>query len=182
MTAPQPESCSPCQSSGDGPSVNLDDPESRLSPASRRWLADTSRRAVAMLARAGEARVRVVGDPEMAAAHERYQGIAGTTDVLTFDMTDSPAGPAATPGHPSGRVLDADILVCFDEAARQGAARSHAPERELLLYIVHGVLHCLGHDDHDAGAAARMHAVEDQVLSALGVGATYAREPGEGQP
>jgi len=25
----------------------------------------------------------------------------------------------------------------------------HAAEREVLLYILHGVLHCLGHDDHD---------------------------------
>lgn len=99
----------------------------------------------------------------MAAAHSGFLGVDGTTDVLTFDLTE--------PGQPD---LDVDILVCVDEARRQGAARGHGVERELLLYIVHGVLHCLGHDDHDPSAAARMHAEEDRILEAVGVGPTYA--------
>src|SRR6185369_8183115 len=96
--------------------------------------------------------VRVVGDEEMAAAHQRFSGVAGTTDVLTFDLTEA------------GGALDVDLLVCFDEASRQAASRGHGVERELLLYVVHGVLHCLGHDDHEEAAAARMHAEEDRVL------------------
>jgi len=43
-----------------------------------------------------------------------------------------------------------------------------------LLYVVHGVLHCLGHDDHDEAGYASMHALEDRVLYAIGVGATFA--------
>ena len=111
----------------------------------------------------GEVRVRVVGDQEMAAAHERYSGVAGTTDVLTFNLAEAGDG------------LDVDVLVCMDEAERQAGRRGHAVERELLLYVIHGVLHCLGHDDHDEAAAARMHAEEDRVLEAVGVGATYGR-------
>jgi probable rRNA maturation factor len=65
-----------------------------------------------------------------------------------------------------------------DEAGRQSAVRGHTVEQELLLYVVHGVLHCLGHDDHDPDAAARMHAEEDRVLAAVGVGVTYARGAG----
>lgn len=100
----------------------------------------------------------------MAAAHDRYKGELGTTDVLTFDLSDGPGSP-----------LDVDILICADEAARQAAARGHGPERELLLYAIHGLLHCLGHDDHDPDQAAAMHTEEDRILTALGVGATYAR-------
>jgi probable rRNA maturation factor len=110
----------------------------------------------------GEARARVVGDDEMAAAHERHTGVPGTTDVLTFDLADEPG------------VIDADLLICADEAARQGAARGLPVEHELLLYIVHGVLHCAGYDDHDEPSASVMHEREDELLRAMGLGAVYA--------
>jgi probable rRNA maturation factor len=115
------------------------------------------------LARAGEVRAAVVSDGEMAAAHEKFCGIPGTTDVLTFDESPEASG-----------VLDVDILVCLDEARRQGQALGHPPERELLLYIVHGVLHCLGYDDHDEASAEAMHRREDELLEQAGIGATFA--------
>ncbi len=133
------------------------------------WSTTVGARAVAAirhLGLRGQVRVRVVGDAEMAAAHLEFCDVEGTTDVLTFDMSSE----RDADGRP---VLDVDILACADEAARQGAARGHSLERELLLYIVHGLMHCLGHDDHDEAAAAAMHAEEDRVLTAIGVGATY---------
>jgi probable rRNA maturation factor len=144
--------------------IEIGDPGQRLSPGQERWLALHVERALLQLGTGGDVRVRVVGDEEMRAAHEEFLGEASTTDVITFDMSE--------PG--SGR-LDTDILICHDEGARQAAGRSHAVEQELLLYIIHGVLHCMGYDDHDAVAAGRMHAAEDHVLEALGVGATYNR-------
>lgn len=111
--------------------------------------------------RAGEVRVRIVDDAEMSAQHEEFTGISGTTDVLTFDMS-SESDPRGVP------LLDVDITVCLDEAARQGAKRRHTPEDELLLYALHGVLHCLGHDDHDDDAYRAMHAAEDEILAAIG--------------
>jgi probable rRNA maturation factor len=136
-------------------------------PEAHRWLEDLTSQALGVLGAAGEVRVRVVDDAVMSAAHEGFMGVSGTTDVLTFDLTE-----------PGSGVLDVDILACRDEAARQAAERGHSVERELLLYIIHGVLHCLGHDDHDEAAAARMHAEEDRVLRAIGVGATYASGSG----
>ncbi len=119
----------------------------------------------------GSVRVRVVDDAEMAAAHERWAGVAGTTDVLTFDLREHGEGP-----------LDVDILTCADEARRQASARGLEPEYELLLYVVHGVLHCLGHDDKDDAAAAKMHAEEDRLLGAAGVGPVYAVPAQAGRP
>jgi probable rRNA maturation factor len=106
----------------------------------------------------------------MDALHRRHTGVAGTTDVLTFDLREMGLGP-----------LDVDIVVCLDEADRQAASRGHAVERELLLYVVHGLMHCLGHDDHEEAACARMHAAEDAVLTAIGVGPVYARPEGGGR-
>ncbi len=112
----------------------------------------------------GEVRVRLVNDAEMARLHERHTGVGGTTDVLTFDLRNRAGDP-----------LDTDLVVCVDEARRQADARGLTVEHELLLYIVHGILHCGEHDDHDPAAAALMHQTEDRVLAALGLGAAYDR-------
>ncbi len=144
------------------------------------WLTAHTERAAAELGVMGEVRVRVVDDLAMTKAHQRWRGEESTTDVLTFDYRD-PALPAASRQSPVAP-LDADILVCLDEASRQAAARGHAPERELILYIVHGLLHCLGYDDYDEAAGAAMHRREDEVLTRIGVGPTYAAPaPSKGQ-
>lgn len=148
-------------------SFELNDPGGLLAREDAAWVRAHAERALAELARPGEVRVLVVDDAAMGDAHERYAGVVGTTDVLTFDLSD---GRSA-----AGAALDADIYVCADEACRQAGARGHEPKRELLLYILHGVLHCLGYDDHDDDRYAAMHAAEDALLERLGVGATFTR-------
>lgn len=146
---------------------DLADATGQLGPEDLAWLRARTEDAAARLGCRGEARVRMVADPEMAAAHVRLMGVGGTTDVITSNL-----GDAAD--------LDADLLVCLDEARRQGASRRHGAREELLLYIVHGLLHCLGYDDATDEDAARMHALEDETLRGIGVGAVYAR-PASGE-
>lgn len=149
-----------------GSVVTVDDATGRLGEPRRLWIARELGRALASLGAFGEVRIRVADDAEVAAAHQQYLGVAGTTDVITFDLAD---GAAARGGG-----LDVDLLLCLDEAERQARARGLSVERELLLYALHGVLHCLGEDDHDDAGYARMHAREDQILTGLGVGPTFA--------
>lgn len=130
------------------------------------WLTRHAAMAVGFLEVRGEVRVRVVGDAQMQAAHQRHLNDPTTTDVLTFDLR-SPGEVAA------GAPLDVDVMVCHDVAAREASARGHGTERELLLYVVHAVLHCLDHDDLDDRSAQAMHAREDEVLTAIGVGPTF---------
>ncbi|HYE02481.1 MAG TPA: rRNA maturation RNase YbeY [Phycisphaerales bacterium] len=145
--------------------AEIADPDRLLGPPQLRWLSARLEAALAHLGTPGEVRLRLVADAEMSRANRDYAGHAGTTDVLTFDLS---------PPADSGGRLDADLLLCVDEARRQADRRAHPLERELLLYALHGVLHCLGHDDHDEAAAARMHRCEDDILIAIGVGPTYA--------
>lgn len=132
----------------------------------------------------GEVRIRLVRDAEMAEAHEEFAGVPGTTDVLTFDLTDPEDDPIDRPtvGLRGGdieivraRLVDTDILVCVDEGKRQAIARGHDLFHELLLYSTHGLLHCLGHDDHEEAEFAAMHALEDAILTRVGVGVVFAR-------
>ncbi|GAG25455.1 unnamed protein product [marine sediment metagenome] len=114
---------------------------------------------VARLARQEGARlahvdVAVVTGREMAAINRRYLGCAGATDVLSFDMSDELSDG-----------LVAQVVVCGDVAARQAPRHGHSGPRELLLYVVHGLLHLTGYDDTTPAQAARMHARAEQLLA-----------------
>lgn len=151
--------------------VDVIDRSDRLGGDRATWIGDRLGEALAHLGTRGEVRVLLVDDAAMARAHEERCGAAGTTDVITFDLGEG--------GAERGEPLDVDLLVCVDEAVRQGEARGLDVQREILLYALHGVLHCLGYDDHDDAAAARMHGREDEVLEAIGVGPTFASGAGD---
>jgi len=126
-------------------------------------------RVLGQLPNTGSVRVRIVSDQEMVNAHDQFCGLSTTTDVLTFDLAQQDT-------NFDSKVLDTDLIVCVDEAQRQASTRQHIFVHELLLYIIHGVLHCLGHDDHDDDAFARMHTQEDKLLTSAGIGAIFSSE------
>lgn len=135
--------------------------------ADRAWLDDALARVAGQLGfPVVRLSVEVAGDARMSELHGRHMGIDGTTDVLTFACN--------APGDP----VDADIAVCLDEARRRGAAGRHGMRGELLLYVLHGLLHAAGHDDRDDEGFRRMHAEEDRILEAAGLGRLF--EEGSG--
>lgn len=107
--------------------------------------------------------VRVVNDATMSQMHNKHLGEDSTTDVLTFDQGGSDDS------------IDADIVICSDVAIRAADERGHTMNEELLLYIVHGMLHCIGFDDHDENSHRAMHEEEDKILLAIGVGEIWSR-------
>ncbi|MGY8752773.1 MAG: rRNA maturation RNase YbeY [Phycisphaerales bacterium] len=129
------------------------------------WLQEQTCNALGFLHREySDVSIRVVSDVEMAQLHVKHSGVDGTTDVLTFD-------------HGSAEhSVCADIAVCIDVAKREASQRGHTVQNEVLLYIVHGILHCCGFDDHDESAHALMHAEEDRVLSGIGIGKVWSNE------
>ena len=101
--------------------------------------------------------VRVINDQSMCELHEQHSGVNKTTDVLTFKQ---------------GKQI-IDIAICKDVALRESSRRMHDLNSELLLYIVHGLLHCSGHDDKTNKGYELMHIEEDRILTAIGVGAIW---------
>jgi probable rRNA maturation factor len=90
--------------------------------------------------------VRFVGDRAMRLANRRFRGKDQTTDVLSFPGDDN--GEA---GHLG------DILISVPTARRQAAEAGHAVDRELKVLLLHGILHCLGHDhETDEGEMERL--------------------------
>ena len=114
--------------------------------------------------------VQLVDDAAMTVLHRDHCDIDGTTDVLTFDASESDDSP-----------IEVDIAICIDEAARQAAQRDHSLGDEVLLYALHGIMHCLGYDDHNERDYRAMHAEEDRLLTLIGVGAVFNTSLDEGE-
>ncbi len=93
----------------------------------------------------------------MRALHRAHLGIDAPTDVLAFDLRDDPAAPA----------VEGEVVVSGETAARQAPRFGVTPARELLRYVAHGVLHLVGHDDHDAAGRRRMRRAENRVLARI---------------
>ncbi len=153
-------------------SVEIRCPASEGAEVDVAWIRDRADSVIRLVATEHDAAidrctVRIVDDVEMSAAHERFSGVPGPTDVLTF-VSDSGGG------------LEIDLLACLDEATRRVESFDHDVTHELLLYVVHGVLHSVGHDDHDPASHARMHAEEDRLLTEIGVGPVYRADGGRG--
>ena len=129
-------------------------------PGGRRRLATDLRRLAAHAAERADRDVRlsfaVIDDASMRRINNESLGHDYATDVLSFPMASEP-------------VLVGEILISADTARREAAERGHPAYHELLLYAVHGVLHLIGYDDHDAAARRRMRRAERAVLAALGV-------------
>lgn len=100
--------------------------------------------------------IAVVSSGEMAAMNRRYLGHAGSTDVLSFDMSDSRSVG-----------ISAQIVVCGDMAVQQARIRGLPRQRELMLYVVHGLLHLMGYEDKTPRGGAKMHAREEEILEAF---------------
>lgn len=104
--------------------------------------------------RLSDVEITIVGSREIARLNRQYLQHAGATDVISFDLTDATCAGISTL-----------IVVCSDVAIRQAKHFGHGPQRELLLYIVHGLLHQMGYDDQEPAKAARMQARQEQLLS-----------------
>ncbi len=133
-------------------------------PGGRRRLErDLERLADLAARRAGrdvELSFALLDDRRMRALNRRALAHDFATDVLAFPLADRP-------------VLVGEVALSDETARREAARRGHSPYHELLLYAVHGVLHLLGHDDHEAPRRRRMRAAERRALAALGVGPVF---------
>ncbi|HVR10250.1 MAG TPA: rRNA maturation RNase YbeY [Thermoanaerobaculia bacterium] len=107
--------------------------------------------------------VRFAGDRAMRRLNREFRGIDRTTDVLSFPGDaggwDAGGWDAGGPGagQPDAGGHLGDIVISVPAARRQAAAAGHGPERELRVLLLHGVLHCLGHDHEvDGGEMERL--------------------------
>jgi rRNA maturation RNase YbeY len=100
----------------------------------------------------------------MAELNERYRGVAGATDVLSYP------GGVEGDGWPEPPDVDlapflGDVLICPAVAQRHSREDGLALGKEILHLLVHGTLHLLGYD-HEVDEG-EMQAREESLRSEL---------------
>ena len=108
-----------------------------------------------------ELSICLVGDEEMTKLNEDYLQHEGSTDVITFDYSESKTRSSEP------EAIHGEIFVCVDEAIRQAKRFKTSWQSEVVRYVVHGVLHLLGHDDKRAVPRQKMKREENRLVAEL---------------
>lgn len=95
----------------------------------------------------GTIEVALVDDAMIGRVHRDFMDIEGATDVITFHH--------------------GEIVISVETALRQAAEFDEPPTREILRYLVHGLLHLAGHDDMAPAHRATMEAAQEAIINHL---------------
>ena len=102
-----------------------------------------------------------VTDARMTALNRRYLKRNHSTDVLAFDLS---GGPAGQPRTRTQKHIVGEIVISTHTAASNARRFKTSVHRELALYVIHGVLHLLGYDDHARRDVTRIRKKEEELL------------------
>jgi probable rRNA maturation factor len=89
--------------------------------------------------------ISIVSDEVIAQVHQDFMDIPGATDVITFEH--------------------GEIVISAQTARVYAAMFSNSFEKELMLYIIHGLLHLAGHEDADLDEQKVMEEIQVQILA-----------------
>jgi probable rRNA maturation factor len=103
----------------------------------------------------GEISVAIVDDATIHALNRQYLHHDYPTDVISFDLTENE------------ELLEGEIIASLDTAFRVASENGWEPMQELMLYIIHGMLHVVGLDDRSEAEAQRMRVEERHYLQTL---------------
>ena len=125
---------------------------------------------VSASALSAELGVTVVSDEEIRELNRDYRGIDRVTDVLSFPQFDGREALLDDLISESSQItLVGDVVICFDQAARQAEEYSTGMTREMLYLFVHSVMHLFGYDHMEEDEKAVMREREELVLSGMGI-------------
>ena len=130
----------------------------RGSGVDKPWLERASRVAVPLiqehlkgdappLATLAEISAIIISDSQIAKLHKRFLNDSRPTDVITFHH--------------------GEIFISRDTARRVGPEHGNDEDKELCLYMIHGLLHLAGWDDHEPEEAEAMKGIQESILKAV---------------
>jgi probable rRNA maturation factor len=112
--------------------------------------------------RHGSISIALVDDMTIQSLNRAHLGHDWPTDVISF-----PLSPPEAP-------LAGELVVSAEMACAMARELDVEPLAELSLYVIHGLLHLCGFDDHDDADIIRMRQREDELLALNGL--THAHD------
>ena len=142
--------------------------------------------------------IHLVGAKEMAQVNWDFLQHEGSTDVITFDHSESvgqasslssmaqpvailpnistESGARASRDRLEARpALHGELFICLDDAVKQAREFGTTWQGELARYVIHGLLHLCGHDDLSPAPRRVMKREENRLLKATAAGFKISR-------
>ena len=130
---------------------------------SERWVIKTINEILKKLNKKGDVSLVLVGDREIKKLNKKYRQRNEVTDILSFSNLE---GGELT--MPKGENYLGEIIIGYEQAKRQARKQGHVVKRELLILLIHGVLHLLGYEHEGGGEQAEvMRKKEVELLGLL---------------
>jgi len=82
--------------------------------------------------------------------NKRYKGADRATDVLSFDLGQC-----------------GQVLISSEMALKNSRAFKMPLEKELILYVIHGILHLFGYDDEKPKTRSRMVRKQNYIMEMI---------------
>lgn len=108
--------------------------------------------------RCDEVSLHFVSVKEICSLHEQFFNDPSQTDCISLPMD------GADEAH--YRILG-EIFVCAETAIQYADSHKTDPDRELILYVIHGLLHLFGFDDIETKDRLKMRARERKHMAHL---------------
>jgi probable rRNA maturation factor len=125
------------------------------------WLEGTARQSLGFLGLEDtELSLVLCDDAFIQDLNRDYRGKDTPTDVLSFSQREGEDADLEDP------VLG-DVVISLSTAMRQAEELGHTVETELVVLLVHGILHLLGHDHERPEEARVMADAEAELLGKL---------------
>ena len=123
----------------------------------------------------------VTGDDEIREINRDQRGIDAVTDVLSFPMIpysspgdfsvlDEPGADSEYFEPESGELELGDMVVDLKRCQEQAVSYGHSLQREFAFLIAHSMLHLTGYDHMTPPEEEEMCALQEKILSRLGIG------------
>lgn len=116
---------------------------------------------------ASELSIALVDDEKIKGLNRSFLGKNIYTDVIAFPWNESCLSPESKDNQIKDKICG-EIVVSVQRALKMAERLGVAPEGEIYLYLIHGLLHLMGYDDKDAKTASNMHEKEQDILARLG--------------
>jgi probable rRNA maturation factor len=86
-----------------------------------------------------EVSIAIVGDRKMKVLNQKYRGKEGTTNVLSFPLSEGESTKL-----PSGVARLGDVVISYPEVIREAARDEMLVDERVEELVRHGMLHLLG--------------------------------------
>lgn len=133
-----------------------------------RWLKEVAEKVLSLLGVGANAELAlfIAGGERVRQLNRDYLGRDEPTDVLAFSFREEAGAPFVHP--PDGLLHLGEVIISYPQAVKQAREYKHSLKREILVLIIHGVLHLLGYEHDKPELELAMRAKERELISHFG--------------